>query len=238
MPTTITTAFVLAAGLGSRMRHLTQATPKPLIEVAGRSLLDRVLDGLVAAGVNKAVVNVHYLADQIETHLAQRDDPAIVISDERGERLETGGGVKHALLELGAAPFLIQNADCFWLDDSGANIARLCAAWDPARMDALLLLTHADAAIGYDGRGDFDSDADGRLQRRQPEHSAPFVFAGASIAAPALFDDAPDGPFSLNVVWDRALVRGRLYGVAMAAGTWMHVGTPEAVADAERRLAQ
>ncbi|MEM1306769.1 MAG: nucleotidyltransferase family protein, partial [Pseudomonadota bacterium] len=196
MQTEITTAFVLAAGLGSRMRHLTQATPKPLIEVAGRTLLDRVLDGLAAAGVNKAVVNVHYLADQIEAHLATRDDPAIVISDERGERLETGGGVKQALAELGAAPFLIRNADCFWLDDSGANIARLCAAWDAARMDALLLLTDADAAIGYDGLGDFDRDADGRLQRRQPEHAAPFIFAGASIAAPALFDDAPDGPFS------------------------------------------
>lgn len=231
----ITSAMVLAAGLGTRMAHLTETRPKPLIEVAGITLLDRVLDGLTAAGLTRAVINVHYLADQIEAHLKHRATPEIVISDERDIRLETGGGVAKALSHFGGAPFAIQNADCFWIEGIGSNIARLAAAFDPEIMDGLLLLTVGANASGYDGRGDFEMDQLGRLKRRPPGRMAPFVFAGASIASPALFANAPSGAFSLNTVWDDAISRGRLYGIRME-GIWMHVGTPEAVREAEERL--
>ncbi|MEO0798367.1 MAG: nucleotidyltransferase family protein [Pseudomonadota bacterium] len=230
-----THAMVLAAGLGTRMQHLTADKPKPLIEVAGRTLLDRVLDQIEAAGIERAVVNVHYLADQIERHLASRRSPSITISDERDARLETGGGVKRALPLLGGQPFIIQNADCFWIEGIGQNLQRLIAAWDEDRMDALLLLTGAADTSGYEGRGDFQMDAVGQLQRRKPNTDAPFVFAGASIASPRLFRETPDGAFSLNRIWDRAIDDGRLFGVRMD-GIWMHVGTPDAIDEAERRL--
>lgn len=228
-------AFVLAAGLGTRMRHLTNVQPKPMVPLNGTPLIDRVLDRLEAAHIPRAVVNVHYLADVLEAHLAKRTRPAITISDERGLLLDTGGGVLKAWAHLSAEPFLIHNSDSVWTERGVDNLARLCAAWNPATMDALMLLAPRDTSIGYDGDGDFDLGSDGRLTRRSPNQRAPYVFAGVSIAHPRLFDKAPKGAFSLNKVWDAAIIAGRLYGVPLE-GTWMHVGTPEAVIEAERRM--
>lgn len=225
-------AMVLAAGLGTRMRHLRAQRPKPLVELAGRPLIDHVLDRLADAGVRRAVVNVHHKADMIEAALRSRTRPEIIISDERDELLETGGGVVKALDHFQGRPFLIQNSDCVWTEGMGQNLKRLFNAWNGGTMDALLLLTVASNGIGYDGRGDFVMDPLGRLTRRAERCDAPFVFTGASIAHPRLFDDAPAGPFSLNMLWDRAIERGRLFGVRME-GCWMHVGTPEALRDAE-----
>jgi len=235
MTTHIDTAMVLAAGLGTRMRPLSAERPKPLIEVAGVSLLDRVLDRLAEGGIARAVVNVHYKADMVEAALSGRTRPAIAISDERDALLETGGGVKRALPLLGDQPFVIQNADCFWVEGMDTNIRRLADTWRDNDMDALLLVTGSANAVGYDGHGDFLMDVYGRLTRRPERQDAPFVFAGASIAHPRLFAFAPDGRFSLNLLWDRAIAAGRLYGMRMD-GQWMHVGTPDARAEAERRL--
>jgi N-acetyl-alpha-D-muramate 1-phosphate uridylyltransferase len=228
-------ALVLAAGLGTRMRHLSQTLPKPLVPLAGVPLIDRVLDRIAVAGIPTAIVNVHYMADLLESHLATRSRPKIVISDERGELLETGGAVMKAWPKLKSGPFLIHNSDSVWIEGVGSNLDRLCRAWNPDRMDSLMLLAPAAHSIGYEGSGDFDMDGDGRLTRRKPGHQSPFVFAGVSIAHPKLFADAPTGAFSLNPLWNRAIEAQRLYGVRMD-GTWMHVGTPEAVAEAERRL--
>ena len=232
-PHAVTTAMVLAAGLGTRMRPLTDAMPKPLVPLKGKPLLDHVLDRLTKAGIARAVVNVHYMADQIEAHLGGRSSPAITISDERDALLDTGGGVVRALPLLGDAPFLIHNSDTVWEEGVGSNIARLISAFDPKRMDSLLLLALGAESIGYDGHGDFAMAPDGTLARRGERRESPFVFAGVSIAHPRLFDDAPAGAFSLNRLWDRAMARGRLFGLRLE-GTWMHIGTPEAVADAER----
>lgn len=235
-----TTAFVLAAGLGTRMRPLTDLTPKPLVRLGGRALLDHVLDRLAEAGVRRAVVNVHHLAGQIEDHLAARSargaPPAITISDERDRLLDTGGGIVRARPLLGVEPFVIHNSDTVWREDRVSNLARLFAAWDGARMDALLLLAARERSIGYAGTGDFLLADDGRLVRRAAGATAPYVFAGVSILDPRLLDDAPDGAFSLNRPWDRAIAAGRLFGVAME-GLWMHVGDPGALAEAERTLA-
>jgi MurNAc alpha-1-phosphate uridylyltransferase len=228
--------MVLAAGLGRRMGALAADRPKPMVEVAGRPLIDHVLDRLVAAGADPVVVNVHHHADRLEAHLRRRTRPAIVISDERDGLLETGGGIRRALPLLGAAPFFVMNGDTIWIEDGVANLARLAAAFDPGRMDALLLLAGRDRSIGYEGRGDFLRAADGRLARRPAEGGAPFVYAGAAILDPALFGDTPEGPFSLNLVFDRAIAAGRVFGIALD-GLWMHVGTPEAVAEADRRYA-
>jgi len=228
----VTTAMVLAAGLGTRMRPLTDTMPKPLVPLKGKPLLDHVLGRLTAGGIKRAVVNVHHFADQIETHLAGRTKPVITISDERGELLDTGGGVVKALPLLGRAPFLIHNSDSVWVDGVGSNIARLAAAFDPKRMDSLLLLALGATSIGYDGHGDFLMAPDGVLTRRPERDEAPFAFTGVSIAHPRLFDDAPKGRFSLNVLWDRAIERGRLFGLRLD-GVWMHVGTPQSVEDAE-----
>ena len=228
-------AFVLAAGLGTRMRSLSATMPKPMVPLAGVPLIDRVLDGIADAGIARAVVNVHYLADMLEAHLAGRTRPAIVISDERGELLDTGGGVMKAWPQLNAGPFLIHNSDSVWIEGTGRNLDRLCAAFDPGAMDCMMLLAPIARSIGYDGAGDFNLDSVGRLSRRIEGRQTPFVFAGVSIAHPRLFDDAPRGRFSLNTVWDRAIDRGRLFGVRLD-GIWMHVGTPEAVAEAERRM--
>lgn len=232
----ITTAMVLAAGRGTRMRHLSEARPKPLVEVAGRALIDHVLDRLANAGIGRAVVNVHTKADMVQAALAGRTAPQIIISDERAELLETGGGVAKALDLIGDEAFIVQNSDCIWLDGFGDNITRLKLAFDPKHMDALLLVTSALDTVGYDGIGDFQMDALGRLTRRASAQPVPFVFTGASIATRRLFDGCPDGAFSMNVLWDRAAKAGRLYGVRMD-GVWMHVGTPEAVEEAEARLA-
>ncbi|WBT40466.1 MULTISPECIES: nucleotidyltransferase family protein [Hyphomicrobium] len=225
--------MVLAAGLGKRMRPLTDVVPKPLVRLKSKPLIDHVLDRLAAGGIKRAVVNVHYLPDLIEAHLASRTNPAIIISDERDALLDTGGGVVRALPLLGDAPFLIHNSDSVWIEGVGSNIARLIQAFDPDRMDSLMLLALGATSLGYDGHGDFAMDADGVLSRRGERREAPFVFTGVSIAHPRLFEDAPKGAFSLNTLWDRAIDRGRLFGLRLE-GAWMHVGTPQSVEEAER----
>jgi MurNAc alpha-1-phosphate uridylyltransferase len=230
-----TKAMVLAAGRGERMRPLTLTLPKPLVRVAGRTLLDHALDKLAAAGVTTAVVNVHYLADQIERHLAGRTSPRIVISDERAELLETGGGIVKALPHFGDAPFFLVNSDSLWRDGAHDNLEALAAAFDPARMDVLLLLAPGTTSIGYSGRGDFGMAPDGRLRKRADGEIAPFVYAGAAILAPRLFAGAPQGPFSLTRMFDRAREAGRLFGQPLE-GLWMHVGTPDAIAPAEQAI--
>jgi MurNAc alpha-1-phosphate uridylyltransferase len=228
-------AMVLAAGRGERMRPLTDTLPKPLVSVAGKPLLDHVLDRLAAAGVERAVVNVHYLADLIENHLAGRKAPRIVISDERAQLLDTGRGVVKALPALGRAPFFHINSDTIWIDSVKPNLERLAEVFDPATMDALLLLAPSTESIGYSGRGDFVMMPDRRLRRRGEREVAPFVYAGAAILRPELFDGAPKGPFSLTRLFDRAAEAGRLHGLRLE-GVWMHVGTPEAIAKAEAAI--
>jgi N-acetyl-alpha-D-muramate 1-phosphate uridylyltransferase len=229
-------AFVLAAGLGTRMRPYNGHIPKPLVEVGHKSLIDYSLDRLAVAGVETAVVNVHHLADALERHLATRQRPHIVISDERAELLGTGGGIAKALPLLGGKPFFLVNSDTVWLDGVRPNFTRLAEAFDPKAMDALLLLAPTTDSIGYTGRGDFAMLPDGRLRRRAENQVVPFVYAGAAILTPALFADAPAGAFSLTSLFDRAGDAGRLYGLRLE-GIWMHVGTPEAVAAAEAALA-
>src|SRR5262245_34854351 len=229
------TAMVLAAGLGTRMRPLTDSRPKPLVEVAGKALIDHVLDKLAAASVTTAVVNVHYFADQIEHHLAARRSPRIVFSDERPRLLGTGGGVTNALPRLGGVPFFHVNSDTLWLDGVAPNLQRLADAFDPQHMDALLLLAPTTDSIGYSGRGDYIMTSEGALQRRGARDVAPFVVAGVAILSPALFIGAPQGEFSLTKLFDRASEAGRLKGMRLD-GRWMHVGTPEAVAQAEAAI--
>lgn len=235
MATTPTTAMVLAAGFGTRMRPLTDRLPKPLVRVAGKTLLDHVLDRLAEAGVERAVVNVHHFAEQVIDHTESRAQPQIAISDERGLLLDTGGAVVKALPELGEAPFFLLNADTVWIDGVTPNLARLAEAFDPRTMDALLLLAPTAGSVGYAGRGDFAMAADGRLRRRSEREVAPFVYAGAAIFAPALFAGSPPGAFSLTVLFDRAAAAGRLYGLRLE-GLWMHVGTPDAIAAAEAAI--
>jgi N-acetyl-alpha-D-muramate 1-phosphate uridylyltransferase len=228
-------AFVLAAGLGTRMRPLTEHRPKPLVAVAGRPLLDHVLDRIAAAGIGEAVINVHYLADAIALHLRDRHRPRIAISDERDLLLDTGGGVAKAMPLLGAAPFLIHNSDSIWIEGATPNLQRLADAMDEGTMDALLLLAERATSRGYDGRGDFHLEADGRLRRVAKGETADLVFAGVSIGTSRLMRDAPSGPFSLNRVWDRAIAEGRLFGIRLT-GTWMHVGDPVALAAAQELI--
>lgn len=229
-------AMVLAAGLGTRMRPLTDDRPKPLIDVAGTALIDYALDRFARAGVAEAVVNVHYRADQLETHLANRTAPRIAISDERDRLLETGGGLKKALPLLGGEAFYCTNTDAILIDGPGEKpCARLAGAWDPARMDALLLLVPLDETSGYDGRGDFERSDDGRIAFRRGDR-APLVFTGLQIISRALVESGPDGAFSTKILWDRALQSGRLFG-ALHDGFWLHVGDPPGLAAAERRLA-
>lgn len=235
MPVKPASAMVLAAGLGLRMRPITETIPKPLVKVAGHTLLDHVLDKLAAAGVARAVVNVHYLPDQIIRHVEGRQAPKIVISDERNEILGTGGGVVKALPELGDAPFYHLNADTMWIDGARPNLARLADAFDPARMDILLLMAAVASSIGYSGRGDYTMTADGALHKREEKLIAPFVYAGAAILSPAIFRDAPRGEFSLTDLFAKAEEEGRLFGLRLE-GTWMHVGTPDAIEKAERAL--
>ena len=228
-----TKAMVLAAGLGLRMRPLTEQMPKPLVQVAGRALLDHVLDKLGVAGVSEAIVNVHYLPDQIIDLVAGRTGPRVTISDERDEVLGTGGGVVRALPLLGAAPFFLVNADTLWIDGVRANLARLAEAFDPARMDVLLLMAPTASSIGYDGSGDYAMLPDGALRKRREHQLVPFVYAGAAILSPALFAAAPSGEFPLIKMFDAANAQERLFGLRLD-GVWMHVGTPDAVQAAER----
>lgn len=228
----IDTAMVLAAGFGKRMLPLTADRPKPMVEVAGKTLIDRVLDRLARAGTARAVVNVHHFADLMIAHLASRSSPRIEISDERGLLLETGGGIARAMKILGEKPFFLANSDSIWIEGAIPNLSRLAAAFDPSRMDGLLLLAPAAGALGYAGRGDFTMDAEGRLARRGEQEVAPFVYAGAAVLSPAMFRGAPEGAFPLNLLFRKSEAAGRLFGLRLD-GMWMHVGTPEAIAQAE-----
>ena len=228
-------AMVLAAGLGTRMRPFNGQIPKPLVQIGGKALIDYVLDRLAEAGVERAVVNVHHLADQIEKHLAGRTRPQIVISDERRELLGTGGGLVQVLPELGEAPFFHVNSDTVWIDGVTPNLARLAATFDPARMNALLLLAPTTTSIGYSGRGDFAMGPDGRLSRRGERDVVPFVYAGAAILTPAFLAGVAAGPSSMSPLFDRAIEAERLFGLRLE-GLWMHVGTPDAVKAAEAAL--
>lgn len=230
------TAFVLAAGLGKRMRPLTDNCPKPLIRLAGKPLIDYALDSLAAAGITRAIVNVHYLADQIEQHVARRKEPAITISDERRQLLETGGGIVKALPLLGDAPIVVHNSDTLWIDHGRSNLERLIDAWQPDTMDTIMLLAPTEGSLGYSGDGDFHRATDGKLTRRKNGERAPYVFAGVSIIRPGLFAGEPEEPFSLNRIWDRSIAAGRVYGIVLD-GLWMHVGTSEALREAEAVLA-
>lgn len=232
-----TRAMVLAAGIGKRMRPLTATTPKPLIEVGGKALIDHGLDRLADAGVTTAVVNVHYLADLVEFHVLKRKRPDIVVSDERGRLLETGGGIVKALPLLGPGPFFVYNSDSFWIEGYANNFDLLAQFWDETKMDILLLMSPTVTAVGYDGPGDFTMDPLGRLERRVEGRIAPFVYAGAAILHPRIFDGVPEGRFSLNRLFDRTIESGRLYGVHMD-GIWLHVGTPEAIREAEEAIRQ
>lgn len=225
-------AMVLAAGLGLRMRPITEHTPKPLVEVAGRTMLDRALDHLTAAGTTELVVNTHWLADKIAAHLSGR--PGITLSHE-DTLLETGGGVAQALPHLGTAPFYVVNSDIIWTDGASPALRRLAEAWDDERMDALLLLQPTATAMGYDGNGDFFLDTQGVPRRRRDREVAPLLFSGVQILSPRLFHDAPTGKFSLNVLYDRALEAGRLFAI-VHDGRWFHVGTPDALPEVERAL--
>jgi N-acetyl-alpha-D-muramate 1-phosphate uridylyltransferase len=232
--TAINSAMVLAAGLGTRMRPITLTTPKPLIKVAGKALIDYILDAARVDGVVRAVVNVHYLADQMEAHLAKIVTPRITISDERTAILDSGGGVLKALPHLGRDPFYVFNADAFWTEGETPALARLRAAFDPAKMDILLLLADANRATGWGRNGDFARDADGRLRRLQPGEASSHVYAGAGIWKPELFAGRPE-VFSLNVLFNEAIAAGRLYGLPLDR-PWMHVGTPESIGEAEEAL--
>jgi MurNAc alpha-1-phosphate uridylyltransferase len=232
MPVKPTKAMVLAAGLGVRMRPLTDKLPKPLVPVAGRPLLDHVLDKLADAGVSEAVVNVHYLPDQIIAHTASRTRPRVIISDERDQVLGTGGGVVKALPLLGPDPFFHVNSDTLWIDGVRPNLARLAEAFEPQRMDILLLMAPTTSSIGYGGRGDYSMLPDGALRKRREHQVVPFVYAGAAIMSPSLFADAPAGEFSLTKMFDRANEQERLFGLRLD-GVWMHVGTPDAIGAAE-----
>jgi MurNAc alpha-1-phosphate uridylyltransferase len=227
--------MVLAAGLGTRMRPFNGSIPKPLVKVGNKSLIDYVLDRLAGVGVERAVVNVHYLADQIERHLTGRQRPQIVFSDERSELLGTAGGIVNALPLLGDEPFYLVNSDTIWIDGVNSNLARLAAAFDPERMDGLLLLAPTTSSIGYTGRGDFKMAPDGKLTRRGEREVVPFVYAGAAILAPAFVAGVAPGPSSMSPLFDRSVETGRICGLRLE-GVWMHVGTPEAVSAAEAAI--
>ena len=233
MPVRPDKAMVLAAGFGVRMRPLTDHMPKPLVRVAGRPLLDHVLDKLAEADVAEAVVNVHYLPDQIIHHVAGRERPRVTISDERDQVLGTGGAVVKALPLLGDKPFYHLNADTLWIDGVRPNLERLAEAFDPARMDILLLMAPTAGSIGYAGKGDFAMAPDGSLRNRRENEVVPFVYAGVAILSPAIFKDSPQGEFALTRQFDSAGAAHRLFGLRLD-GLWMHVGTPDAVAAAER----
>jgi MurNAc alpha-1-phosphate uridylyltransferase len=229
------TALVLAAGLGTRMRPLTNDRPKALVEVGGRCLIDHVLDRLADAGVETAVVNVHAFADRLEEHLATRRTPRIVISDERACLLETGGGLKKARPLIGEDPILIANIDSVWIENGVSALEALTAAWDPARMDACLLLARLDSSIGFEGAGDFFLDSDGSLAFRDEAEAAPYAYMGLHITKPQIVDAQGDEAFSLAPIWRRLAEEGRLHGAVMD-GFWMHVGDPAAREAAEARL--
>ena len=228
-------AMVLAAGLGKRMRPITDTIPKPMVPVSGKTLLDHGLDALAEVGVERAAVNVHYLAEQIEAHTRTRERPLIAISDERGELLDSGGGVKKALTHLNGDPLYILNADSFWIDGENANLCSMAKGWIPEIMDMLLMISPHENAVGFEGPGDFFLDDEGRLTRRGSAVSAPYIYAGAIVAKPELFNAIKHERFSLNVLFDQALASNRLFGMVMD-GLWLHVGTPHAIGEAEAAI--
>jgi MurNAc alpha-1-phosphate uridylyltransferase len=228
------TAMILAAGMGKRMRPLTASQPKPLVRVAGKPLIDHALDRLEDAGVAKAVVNVHYLADALEAHIAGRAAPAVTISDEREELLETGGGMLKALPRL-PDPFFSLNSDNIWLDGPSSAFHDLSNRWNPDEMDALLLVVPHARAVNFSGAGDFHMDPLGRLRRRISGRIAPFIYTGIQLVSHRLMREAPEGAFSTNLLWNRAIEEGRLFGASFT-GQWFEVGTPEAIAPTEAAL--
>ena len=230
------TAMIMAAGLGKRMRPLTATKPKPLIEVGGKPLLDHVLEKLHAAGVQRIVVNVHYLADAVEAHLASRPHGLdVAISNERGLLLETGGGLVQAAPLIDADPFLAVNSDNLWVDGPADTLKLLASHWEDAKMDALLLLVPLARAENHKGMGDFHMDRQGRLRRRDRSHVAPFVYSGIQMVSKRLLREAPEGAFSTNILWDRAIEEGRCFG-AVHQGLWFDVGTPKAIPMTEAAL--
>jgi MurNAc alpha-1-phosphate uridylyltransferase len=231
------TAMVFAAGMGTRMRPISNSIPKPLIEVGGKALIDHVLDEFAAEGVERAIVNVHYLPAMIESHLQARRAPRIVISDEREKLLDQGGGIKKVLPLLGDDPFFVVNTDAFWIEGPSSNLRRLAQAWNPEIMDVLLLLASTTKSVGVDWPGDFTMDPDGRLTRRNESEVAPFVYAGIGIMKPQTFANEASDAFRLAPFFFDAAQRGRLFGVRLE-GLWLHVGTPEAIKDAERAIAR
>jgi len=232
------TAMVMAAGLGKRMRPLTATRPKPLVQVAGKPLIDHALDRLAEAGVSKAVVNAHYLADLLEAHVSQRRSPQVTVSDERDLLLETGGGMAKAKAAgMLPDPFFCLNSDNIWLDGPVNTFAELSRAWDATRMDALLLMVRHPGAHNYHGQGDFHMDGLGRLSRRRAGRVAPFIYTGIQIVSHRLLRDAPEGPFSTNVLWSRAMEEGRLCGL-VHTGQWFEVGAPAHIAATQNALAQ
>lgn len=228
------TAMILAAGLGKRMRPLTASQPKPMVRVAGKPLIDHALDRLADAGIAKAVVNVHYLADVLEAHVLARQSPKVNVSDERAQLLETGGGMVKALPHL-PDPFFALNADNIWLDGPKSAFHDLSRRWNPDEMDALLLVVPHARAMNFNGPGDFHMDAMGRLSRRRAGRIAPFIFTGIQLVSHRLLRDAPEGPFSTNILWNRAMEEGRLFGISFT-GLWFEVGTPQMIRPTEEAL--
>jgi MurNAc alpha-1-phosphate uridylyltransferase len=235
---TVRQAMVLAAGLGTRMRPITDTIPKPLVKIGGKPMIDYALDSLVEAGVERAAVNVHHFADQMEDHLNAYRGLDIAISDERNALMDSGGGLAKGLKLLDREPVFVMNADLFWIgepSDRPNNLRRLAGFFDIERMDMALLCVRIEDTTGHNGRNDFSLGADGRLTRYRDDPSNPVVYAGAIVMSPALLDDAPDGPFNLNIYFDRAIARGRLFGMMME-GHWLTVGTPDAIDDAEETI--
>jgi MurNAc alpha-1-phosphate uridylyltransferase len=230
-----TRAMILAAGLGTRMAPLTATRPKPLIEVRGKALIDHAIDHLIRGGVNYFVVNVHYMAEMLMAHLKKRKDVEIHICDETGAILDTGGAIAKALPYFKGEPFFTHNSDSLWVEGMGSALGRMKTRWDPDAMDALMLLASTVTAIGFDGRGDFEMDSLGLLKRRGELKLAPFVWTGLQIVHPRLFEGAPKGRFSINPLWDKAIEKGRLFGIRLD-GVWIHVGTPQGLHDAENFL--
>ncbi len=228
--------MVMAAGLGTRMRPLTNDRPKPLVEVMGKALIDHAIDRLVDAGVTLIVVNAHYKSDQLKSHLAKRKDVEIRVSEETDELLGTGGGILKALPNFGGEPFFVLNSDSIWVEGMGHALGRMKERWNPDEMDALLLMASMVTAMGFEGTGDFNMDSEGHLSR-VPEHRvSPYAYPGVQIVHPRMFDDATETSFSMNVLWNIAIEKRRLFGIRLD-GVWMHVGTPEAVKEADAFLA-
>ncbi len=231
----INTAMILAAGLGRRLQPLTEHTPKPLVQVKKKALIEYALDLVRGAEMTDVVINCHYLADQIEAYARKVSDLNVQISDERGALLETGGGVQKALPLLGNSPFAVINSDVIVRNSKGSSLKALLQAWDAEKMDLILLLQPRQSAVGYDGAGDYHIDEDGRLHRRKADQKAPYIFSGVQIVSPRLFEGLAEGRFSMNVIFDKAAKEGRLFGL-IHDGLWLHVGTVEALKEAEEVL--